>query len=196
MKRSGARQASVRSPISLPQTGSASASAPCDPARADGWPEARPARPRRQGLRSRTWRSWRSRAGRRPRAPRGTRRPTGACAFERRKVGVSCGSLPSGANHSACSRPKLAPNTAFLRLQPIVDRRGAQRPGGRQLLVRKDDREAAPVVLLHLGVGVGRASRSRRSVRRPSRRRPCPDRPRRSTGRASGRRRRPARSRP
>ena len=60
-----------------PQTGSASASAPCGPARAGGRPEAGPARPRRPGRRPRTWRSWRSRAGPRPRAPRGIRRPTG-----------------------------------------------------------------------------------------------------------------------
>ena len=37
-------------------------------------------------------------------------------ALERRKVGVSRGSAPSGANQSGLSSPKPAPQTAFLAL--------------------------------------------------------------------------------
>ena len=40
-------------------------------------------------------------------------------------------------------------------LQPVVDRRGQQRAGAGQFLVRIADREAARIVFAHLGIGIG-----------------------------------------
>ena len=55
------------------------------------------------------------------------------------------------------------------RLEAVVERRGLERPAGRQLLVREADREAPRVVLLHLGVGVGLAGpvAEARDIHRP-----------------------------
>src|SRR5215475_5369477 len=41
-----------------------------------------------------------------------------------------------------------------LLLEPVVNRRGLERPRGDQLLVREADAEAARIILAHLGVGV------------------------------------------
>ena len=68
-----------------------------------------------------------------------------------------------------------------LRDHHVVERRRLLRPRGRQLLVGEADREAARIVLAHLGVGVAQASPIRRSARRPCPRRRSRDRRRPSS---------------
>ena len=116
MKRSGASRATVKSPISLPLSASigASASRPC------------PRQPARQqpvepGLRARAGDLVLAVVGdleqadaRAHRAALAPDRLMGVGAAEGRHL--LPGSPPSGANQSACSSPKLAPNTAPSRL--------------------------------------------------------------------------------
>ena len=65
--------------------------------------------------------------------------------------------------------PAVVAEHRVLALQVLVDRRGAQRPPRRQLLVREADAKASRVVLAHLGVGVGerRPVAVARDVHRP-----------------------------
>ena len=102
--------------------------------------------------------------------------PTCSKSLERWKETMSFGSVPFGANQSGVSSPQLSPMTALLRDHGVVERRGLRRARGRQFLVGEADREAARIVLAHLGVGVAQASPIRRSARRPCPRRRSRDR--------------------
>ena len=65
-----------------------------------------------------------------------------------------CAATPGGANHSACSRPKLAPITRPGLEQAGIDRRAAHGARRWQLLVRVGEAEAPRVVLRDLDRGV------------------------------------------
>ena len=79
--------------------------------------------------------------------------PTVSKSVERRQENSSLNAL--GREPKRLFQPPGHAELRALRLQQIVDRCGFQRSRGRQFFVREPDREAAAVVFLHLGVGIG-----------------------------------------
>jgi hypothetical protein len=65
------------------------------------------------------------------------------------------GLLPLGCEPQGLLEPVARSEARPHGLEAVVERRGAQRPCGRQLLIGKGDAEATAVVFPNLGIGVG-----------------------------------------
>ena len=86
--------------------------------------------------------------------PRTRRRHGGSRWSGGRRIVLRLG-LRSARTRARCSRPQHVAEHGVARGEPVIDRRGAEAAGRRQLLVGEADAEAPGVVLAHLGVGVG-----------------------------------------